>query len=104
MPTARQWRRRSPRRTPPPSSHDRELSGRSNACACGAAVRHDVVMTPSTETTQSRPVLGGTTHALEHDSRAVLGQTMGLVAVTLGFAAVGAALGKDLSAGAGMLA
>lgn len=38
------------------------------------------------------------------DSRAVFGQTMGLVAVTVGFAALGAYLGKDLSRGAGWLA
>lgn len=35
------------------------------------------------------------------DSRAVFGQTMGLVAVTVGFAALGAYMGRDLSRGAG---
>jgi modulator of FtsH protease len=38
------------------------------------------------------------------DSRAVFGQTMGLVAFTVGFAALGAYLGKDLSRGAGWIA
>jgi modulator of FtsH protease len=38
------------------------------------------------------------------DSRAVFGQTMGLVAVTVGFAALGAYLGKDLSRGTGWIA
>src|SRR4051812_18841748 len=38
------------------------------------------------------------------DSRAVFGQTMGLVAFTVGFAALGAYLGKDLSRGTGWIA
>lgn len=38
------------------------------------------------------------------DARAVFGQTMGLVAVTVAFAALGAYMGKDLSRGAGWLA
>jgi modulator of FtsH protease len=38
------------------------------------------------------------------DARAVFGQTMGLVACTVGFAALGAYLGRDLSRGAGWLA
>jgi uncharacterized protein len=37
------------------------------------------------------------------DSRAVLGQTMGLVAVTVGFAALGVYLGRDLGGTAGLL-
>jgi modulator of FtsH protease len=37
------------------------------------------------------------------DSRAVFGQTMGLVAVTVGFAALGAYLGRDLSNTAGFI-
>ena len=36
------------------------------------------------------------------DSRAVLGQVMGLVAVTVGFFALGAYLGRDLSGGTGL--
>jgi len=59
-------------------------------------------MTPSTGSSQSRVISGAP--AIAHDARAVLGQTMGLVAVTLGFSALGAALGKDLSGGAGLLA
>ena len=38
------------------------------------------------------------------DSRAVFGQTMGLVALTVGFAALGAYLGRDLSRGAFIVA
>ena len=37
--------------------------------------------------------------AVERDARALLGQVMGLVAVTVGFAALGAYLGRDLSGG-----
>lgn len=37
------------------------------------------------------------------DSRAVFGQVMGLVAITVGFTALGAYLGRDLSGGAGIL-
>jgi modulator of FtsH protease len=46
----------------------------------------------------------GTTVARDRaDARAVFGQVMGLVAVTVGFAALGAYLGRDLSRGAGWL-
>src|ERR687885_1414778 len=38
------------------------------------------------------------------DSRAVFGQVMGLVAVTVAFAAGGAYIGRDLSNGAGWIA
>jgi FtsH-binding integral membrane protein len=42
--------------------------------------------------------------AVAHDrSRELLGQVMGLVAVTVGFAALGTYLGRDLSGGAGLL-
>jgi uncharacterized protein len=41
--------------------------------------------------------------AVERDTRELLGQTMGFVAVTVGFAALGAYLGRDLSGGAGLL-
>jgi FtsH-binding integral membrane protein len=42
--------------------------------------------------------------ALTRDqSRALLGQVMGLVAITVGFAALGAYLGRNLSGGAGLL-
>jgi FtsH-binding integral membrane protein len=42
--------------------------------------------------------------ALPHDrTRALLGQVMGLVAVAVGFAALGAYLGRDLSGGTGLL-
>ena len=41
--------------------------------------------------------------AIERDSRALLGQVMGYVAVTVGFSALGAYLGRDLDGGAGLL-
>jgi FtsH-binding integral membrane protein len=41
--------------------------------------------------------------AIARDARALLGQVMGYVAVTVGFAALGAYLGRDLSGGAGLL-
>ena len=37
------------------------------------------------------------------DARAVFGQVMGLVALTLGFLALGAFIGRDLSGGLGIL-
>lgn len=39
----------------------------------------------------------------EVDSRAVLGQTMGLVAFTIGFFALGAYIGRDLAGGTGLI-
>jgi FtsH-binding integral membrane protein len=52
-------------------------------------------------------VLGGT-HApmpttMERDARALLGQVMGLVAVTVAFSALGACLGRDLTGAGGLL-
>jgi FtsH-binding integral membrane protein len=41
--------------------------------------------------------------AVGGDSRALLGQVMGYVAVTVGFTALGAYLGRDLSGGAGLV-
>jgi FtsH-binding integral membrane protein len=41
--------------------------------------------------------------AIEPDARALLGQVMGYVAVTVGFAALGAYLGRDLSGATGLL-
>jgi uncharacterized protein len=40
--------------------------------------------------------------AIERDARALLGHVMGLVAVTVGFAALGAYLGRDLSGAVGL--
>jgi FtsH-binding integral membrane protein len=51
-------------------------------------------------TTYNAPAAGTAT---EHDARALLGQVMGYVAVTVGFTALGAYLGRDLSGGAGLL-
>jgi FtsH-binding integral membrane protein len=41
--------------------------------------------------------------AVERDAGALLGQVMGFVAVTVGFAALGAYLGRNLTGGAGLL-
>jgi modulator of FtsH protease len=41
--------------------------------------------------------------AVERDTRALLGQVMGLVAVTVGFTALGAYLGRDLSGATGLV-
>src|SRR5215213_6744299 len=52
--------------------------------------------------TTDQPALPG--RAIAHDqARALLGQVMGLVAVTAGFAALGAYLGRDLSGATGLL-
>ena len=53
------------------------------------------------DTTYDAPVAAG--EAVERDARALLGQVMGYVAVTVGFAALGAYLGRDLSGGTGLL-
>jgi FtsH-binding integral membrane protein len=53
------------------------------------------------ETTYNDPALAG--GAIERDARALLGQVMGYVAVAVGFAALGAYLGRDLSGGTGLL-
>jgi FtsH-binding integral membrane protein len=53
-------------------------------------------------TTHDDPTLGG--DAIAHDrTRALLGQVMGYVAITLGFAALGAYLGRDLSGATGLV-
>jgi uncharacterized protein len=41
--------------------------------------------------------------AVERDTRALLGQVMGYVAVTVGFSALGAYLGRELSGGTGLV-
>jgi FtsH-binding integral membrane protein len=53
------------------------------------------------ETTVHDPAVGG--DAIERDARALLGQVMGLVAVAVGFAALGAYLGRDLSGATGLV-
>jgi FtsH-binding integral membrane protein len=52
-------------------------------------------------TTYDRAALAG--GAIERDARELLGQVMGFVAVTVGFAALGAYIGRDLSGGVGLL-
>jgi FtsH-binding integral membrane protein len=62
-----------------------------------------VVVTVSTfNTTHDDPALGGQAIAPDR-ARALLGQVMGYVAVTIGFAALGAHLGRDLSGGTGLV-
>jgi uncharacterized protein len=51
--------------------------------------------------TYDERALGG--QAIERDARALLGQVMGFVAVAVGFAALGAYLGRDLSGGTGLV-
>jgi modulator of FtsH protease len=53
------------------------------------------------KSTYDEQALGG--QALERDAEALLGPVMGFVAVTVGFAALGAYLGRDLTGGAGLL-
>jgi modulator of FtsH protease len=53
------------------------------------------------ETTYGDQSLRG--QALDRDARELLGQVMGFVAVTVGFSALGAYRGRDLSGGTGLL-
>jgi FtsH-binding integral membrane protein len=54
------------------------------------------------KTTYDDPALGGQAIARDQ-ARALLGQVMGLVAVAVGFAALGAYLGRDLSGATGLV-
>jgi modulator of FtsH protease len=51
--------------------------------------------------THEGPIVGS--QAIERDGRALLGQVMGYVAGTVGFTALGAYLGRDLSGATGLL-
>jgi FtsH-binding integral membrane protein len=53
------------------------------------------------ETTYGDEAFGA--RPVERDSHALLGQVMGYVAVTVGFTALGAYIGRDLSGGVGLL-
>jgi FtsH-binding integral membrane protein len=53
------------------------------------------------KSTYDEQALGG--HAIERDAGALLGQVMGLVAVAVAFAALGAYLGRDLTGAAGLV-
>ena len=53
------------------------------------------------DTTYHDPAIGG--DAIERDARALLGRVMGLVAVAVGFAALGAYLGRDLDGATGLV-
>jgi FtsH-binding integral membrane protein len=57
--------------------------------------------TSTGSTTYDGPALGSV--PIERDTRALLGQVMGFVAVTVGSAALGAYIGRDLSGGVGLL-
>jgi FtsH-binding integral membrane protein len=57
-------------------------------------------MSTSTSTYDDKALVGT---AVGRDARALLGQVMGYVAVTVGFSALGAYLGRDLSGGTGIL-
>jgi uncharacterized protein len=52
-------------------------------------------------TTYDEPSVGG--KAIERDARELLGQVMGFVAVAVGFAALGAYLGRNLSGATGLV-
>jgi hypothetical protein len=56
----------------------------------------------SIKTTYDDPALGGKAIARDQ-GRELLGQVMGYVAVTVGFAALGAYLGRNLSGGTGLV-
>jgi FtsH-binding integral membrane protein len=55
----------------------------------------------TSKTTYDDPAFDGV--AIERDTRALLGQVMGFVAVTVGFTALGAYIGRDLSGGTGLV-
>ena len=55
----------------------------------------------TSRTTYDDPALAG--QAVERDTHELFGQVMGFVAVTVGFTALGAYIGRDLSGGAGLL-
>ena len=57
-------------------------------------------MSTSTSTFDDQALVG---NAVGRDARSLLGQVMGYVAVTVGFSALGAYLGRDLSGGTGIL-
>jgi modulator of FtsH protease len=60
-------------------------------------------MSQTREAAQGRPVVALAGKAIERDARELLGQVMGYVAVAVGFAALGAYLGRNLSGGTGLL-
>ena len=55
----------------------------------------------TSRTTYDDPAVAG--RAVERDTHELFGQVMGFVAVTVGFTALGAYIGRDLSGGAGLL-
>ena len=70
------------------------------------SVKRTTSLTSNSTTSANQPVgtpEPGTGGAALADARAVFGQVMGLVALTVGCAALGAYIGRDLSGGAGLL-
>jgi hypothetical protein len=55
----------------------------------------------TSKTTYDDPAFDGV--AIERDTRALLGQVMGFVAVTVAFTALGSYIGRDLSGGTGLV-
>jgi uncharacterized protein len=53
--------------------------------------------------TENQFALQGSTAVSRDQARAVFGQVMGLVAITVGFTALGAYIGRNMSGGAGLL-
>src|SRR5437763_7510091 len=53
--------------------------------------------------TENQFAVSGAGALTRDQSRAVFGQVMGLVAITVGFAALGAYIGRNMSGGAGLL-
>src|SRR3954452_7435262 len=85
----------------------------------GALSRDDVAVRPGTDAPPNNDTRAVRNHAMstvkttfddtalagetiERDARALLGQVMGFVAVTVGFAALGAYLGRDLEGATGL--
>ncbi len=68
-------------------------------------VKQTTSLTSNPTTSANQPVrtLGPNADVAPSGARAVFGQVMGLVALTVGSAALGAYLGRDLSGGAGLL-
>jgi FtsH-binding integral membrane protein len=62
-----------------------------------------VIPTPSTKANQPAVTLAQSTGVALSSPRAVFGQVMGLVALTVGCTALGAYVGRDLSGGAGLV-
>jgi FtsH-binding integral membrane protein len=65
-------------------------------------ISSDSRLTDLTASVSGAPSRGGDA-IVRHPARAVFGQVMGLVAITVGFSALGAYIGRDLSGGIGIV-